>query len=79
MMNALFQHQTRFNKKLRYSSRIQFMLDKADFINPHVDDTLEQLTSKIPTQYPPENFDEVGPEGVNLLEEHMRRPKFTLK
>ena len=55
------------------------MLDKADFINPHVDDTLEQLTSKIPTQYPPENFDEVGPEGVNLLEEHMRRPKFTLK
>jgi hypothetical protein len=50
------------------------MLDKADNINPHVDDTLEQLNSKVATQYPPENFDEVGPEDVNLLEEHMRRP-----
>ena len=73
-MNALFQHHTRFNKKLRYSSRIQSMLDKADNINLHVDDTLEQLNSKVATQYPPENFDEVGPEDVNLIEEHMRRP-----
>ena len=50
------------------------MLDKADGINPHVDDKLEQLNSKVATQYQPENFDEVGPEDVNLLEEHMRRP-----
>ena len=78
-MNALFQHQTRFNKKLRYSSRIQSMLDKADGINPHVDDTLEQVTSKIPIQYPPEKFDEIGPEDVNLLEEHMRRPISDIK
>jgi hypothetical protein len=50
------------------------MLDIADGINPHVDDKLEQLNSKVATQYPPENFDEVGPEDVNLLEEHIRRP-----
>ena len=50
------------------------MIDKADNINPHVDDTLEQLNSKVATQYPPDKFDEVDPEDVNLLEEHIRRP-----
>ena len=50
------------------------MLDIADGINPHVDDKLEQLNLKVATQYPPEKFDEVGPEDVNLLEEHMIRP-----
>jgi hypothetical protein len=55
------------------------MLDKADGINPHVEDTLKQLNSKVANQYPPENFDEIGPEDVNLLEEHMTKPLMKMK